>query len=82
MSQTELTCQELVELVTEYFEDALPSVERERFEKHLKGCEGCQAYLQQMEQTIRLTGQLTEASMPESAKQALLETFRRWRSEA
>ena len=34
----ELTCQELVELVTDYLEDALSPAERVRFEEHLIVC--------------------------------------------
>ena len=79
MSQNDLTCQELVELVTDYFEGALPPAERTRFEAHLKGCEGCTAYVQQMQQTIKLTGQLTEEIIPEPARRTLLETFRQWK---
>ncbi len=82
MSQVKLTCRELVELVTDYLEAAMPPVERARFEKHIVGCENCQMYLQQMEQTIRLTGQLTEESIPKAAKQTLLETFRAWKKKA
>jgi anti-sigma factor RsiW len=51
-----LTCQELVELVTEYLDDALPPHERERFEEHLLTCPGCQTHLTQMQQTIRILG--------------------------
>jgi anti-sigma factor RsiW len=49
-----MTCQELVELVTDYLEDALTPEERERFEAHLDDCPGCRAYVEQMRVTIRL----------------------------
>jgi len=49
-----LTCQELVELVTDYFEDALSADERARFEAHVQDCPGCRAYLSQMRVTLRL----------------------------
>lgn len=76
---TELTCQELVELVTDYLEDTLPPVERIRFEEHLAMCDGCSEYVRQMEQTIRLVGALTEDSIPEPARAELLEAFRSWK---
>lgn len=76
-----LTCKELVELVTDYFEEALAPAERERFEAHLKGCEGCVIYVEQMRQTIQLTGMLTEDDVSEPARQKLLETFRGWKEE-
>ncbi len=63
MASNELTCKELVELVTDYLEGVLPPAERRRFEEHLAGCQGCWNYLQQMRATIRLTGQLTEEAI-------------------
>ena len=81
MSATELSCQELVELVTEFLEGALPSAERARFEAHLAVCRGCRAYLDQMRQTIRLTGALTEESIPPDVMNALLHAFRNWKGE-
>jgi anti-sigma factor RsiW len=50
-----LTCRELVELVTDYLEGALPAGERERFEAHMAACEGCDAYVEQVRRTIELT---------------------------
>jgi len=79
MSVDELTCQELVELVTEYLEGALPPTERARFERHLEGCVDCNHYLDQMQRTIRLTGRLTEASLAPQAKDELLKIFRDWK---
>ena len=51
-----LTCRELVELVTEHLEGALPGGERERFEEHIAACEGCDAYVEQVRRAIELTG--------------------------
>lgn len=74
-----LTCQELVELVTDYYEGALSPAERERFEQHAHACSGCHAYLEQMELTIHLTGKLTEADLPPDASDELLRAFRKWK---
>lgn len=78
MSSQGLTCHEVVELVTEYLEDALPPEERRRVEEHLSNCDGCTRYLAQMRETIRLTGMLTEEQIPEEQKMALLGAFRGW----
>jgi anti-sigma factor RsiW len=75
----ELSCQELVELVTDYLEGRLPVVERERFEAHLERCDGCQTYLEQMRQTIHLLGRLPEEAISGAARAKLLETFRAWK---
>jgi anti-sigma factor RsiW len=74
------TCQELVELVTDYLEGALSPEDRQRFEQHLAICPGCRTYVDQMRLTIRTMGSLTEASIAPDAKQALLRVFRSWRS--
>jgi len=77
-SPSELTCAELVELVTAYLEGALPADERVRFEQHLVMCEGCIAYLDQMRETVRLTGTLREEHLDDHARDALLHAFRTW----
>ena len=76
----ELSCQELVELVTDYLEGALPSELHDRFERHIAHCSGCQAYLKQMRATIRATGTLTVDSLTPNAESTLLDAFRGWRS--
>jgi anti-sigma factor RsiW len=50
-----MTCQELVELVTDYFDGALDAATRAEFDAHLAVCPGCVTYLEQMRTTIRLT---------------------------
>ncbi len=74
-----LTCQELVEVVTEYLEGTLPLAERARFEAHLAACPGCRIYLEQMRQTIRIMGRLTEESISPETRQDLLRIFRDWK---
>jgi anti-sigma factor RsiW len=74
----ELTCQELVELVTDYFEGAMAPEERERFETHLADCPGCSIYLDQMRTTLALTRASADlAERPETT--ALLDAFRDFR---
>ena len=73
----QLSCQELVELVTDYLEGALPPEERARVDDHLGVCEGCRTYLAQMEATIRVTGLLRPEDLSPEAEQALRAAFRR-----
>jgi anti-sigma factor RsiW len=75
----ELSCQELVELVTDYLEERLQAAERERFEAHLATCAGCRAYLDQMRRTIRLLGRLPQETVSGAARAKLLEAFRAWK---
>jgi len=74
----ELTCQELVELVTDYLDDALEPADRARFEAHVAGCPGCDAYLGQIRMTLELVGATAGLdSRPEVS--GLLEAFRGWK---
>lgn len=77
-----LTCKELVELVTAYFEQALPADDRARFEQHLSVCPGCATYVEQMRQTIALVGDLREEDVSPPAQQRLLQAFRDWKRDA
>lgn len=62
-----LTCQEVVELVTEFLGDALPSDDRIRIEQHLLVCPPCTLYLGQVRATIALTGDLLGELPPPTA---------------
>jgi anti-sigma factor RsiW len=75
----DLTCHELVELVTDYLEGALDHVERARLEAHLDVCPGCREYLEQMRQTIGATGHLPADLLDPRMQDRLLHVFREWR---
>ena len=77
----DLACKELVELVTDYLDGALPEHDRVRLEDHLALCDGCRSYLEQMRATIELTGMLTEDEIPAEGKQELLGVFRAWKEQ-
>jgi len=80
MSTAELTCEELVELVTEYVEGTLSADDQTRFERHLSICPGCRTYLEQFRETIAITGELREEDVPPPARAELLAQFRDWKS--
>ena len=82
MSTVDLTCQELVELVTEYLEEALSPRDRVRFEEHLRTCPPCQAHLTQVQETVRITGRIPAEPLSGSVEHDLLEAFRGWKREA
>jgi anti-sigma factor RsiW len=73
-----LSCQELVELVTDYLEGALDPADLQRFERHIVGCDDCTRYLEQLRMTIRLTGTLTRDDLVPKVENALLDAFRDW----
>ena len=77
--QREITCREMVELMTDYLEGSMPPDDRTKFEEHLSICDGCTNYLRQLQETIRVTGMLTEEQIPEDHKNQLLMAFRGWK---
>ena len=77
----EMSCRELVQVINDYIEGVMPPSDRKRFEEHLAICPGCQTYLDQMRQTIRALGKLTEESIPEKAKRELVQVFRHWKED-
>lgn len=78
MTSAALACSQLVELVTDYLEHALPALERARFESHLDCCPPCRAYLAQVRQTVRWLGQLPRETIAAGAPSSLLALFRGW----
>lgn len=78
----DLTCRELVELVTAYFEGIMSDPERARFERHVGDCPGCAAVVSQFRTTIEVTGRLTEDQVSPAQADAMREVFRRWRGDA
>ena len=75
-----MTCREVVELMTDYLEGALSSRDRERFEQHMAGCDGCRAYLAQLRTTMRIVSQLADEPVPPAVQAELEHAFRDWRS--
>lgn len=61
----EVTCQQFVELVTEYFEGALEQRTLSQVEEHLVLCDWCTTYVEQMQVTIASVRELREERSPE-----------------
>jgi anti-sigma factor RsiW len=75
---TEFSCQEMTEVVTNYLDDALPPDEQQRFERHLSYCAGCNTYVAQMRETIRQTGMVPrEESLPPALREEIVAQFRK-----
>jgi anti-sigma factor RsiW len=53
-----MTCQELVELLTDFFDGVLPADERKAILEHLGGCDDCSTYVHQLEHTVGLCAEL------------------------
>jgi anti-sigma factor RsiW len=81
MSETlkPISCQEVVELVTDYLEGAMPPEEVARFEHHLSLCDGCVFYVEQIRVTIAAVGEAGEDDVPPEVRDDLVRAFRELR---
>ena len=79
---TEIPCQQVVELISDYLEGALSGRARRRLEHHLAGCPHCSAYLAQMRETLRLTGRLVPEDLTPEMQQEFSEVYRLWRAQS
>jgi predicted anti-sigma-YlaC factor YlaD len=75
-SQTGLACREVVEVVNDYLEDAMPTEERASFEQHLHACPWCLTYLDQIRQSSRLAQRVTESTLPPDVEAGIRALFR------
>ena len=78
IGRRQISCRELVELVTDYLDGALSRRDRKRFEAHISACGHCATYVEQMRVTIATLGRLSEESIPQPARDELLAAFRDW----
>lgn len=76
-----LTCRQVVELVTDYFENALTSAERRRFDGHIAACAGCSAYLDQLRAVHESVGRLRPADLSAQTERELRRAFAAWRAD-
>jgi anti-sigma factor RsiW len=73
---TKLSCQELVELATDYLEGQLDPGREGALDAHLKLCDGCDVYIEQMRQTvIALRGLADGEAMLPQTREAVLAAF-------
>ena len=60
----EVTCREFVELVTDYWEGALPEDRMELVEEHLVMCDWCVTYVEQVQATVDALATLPPEPVP------------------
>jgi len=76
---TDIECIDLVELVTDYLEGALDQERREMVEAHLRTCDGCKVYMEQMRETREYLGHVppdAAEDLPDQARRELLDALR------
>jgi predicted anti-sigma-YlaC factor YlaD len=79
LPERHVTCQEIVELVTDYLEHALDSETAAQFEEHINFCDGCEAYLGQVRATIETISEIEPEDVPAETSARLLGAFREWK---
>jgi anti-sigma factor RsiW len=75
---SDMTCIELVDVITEYLDGDMPPDGRARFEHHLAGCPFCTDYVAQMRGTIARMGTLAADQLSPATQAGLLDAFRGW----
>jgi anti-sigma factor RsiW len=71
-----MTCQQFVEIVTDYLEQQLDEARRLWTEEHLAGCDACRSYLEQMRQTIRALRNLGDETLDPAQRERILTAMR------
>ena len=75
-SRREAVCREMEERVTAYLEGALPTIDRERFEAHCRGCPSCRALLSETRALVGSLGRVGRSPAPSTEQQdALVRLF-------
>jgi predicted anti-sigma-YlaC factor YlaD len=74
--EPEITCQEFVEVATEFLEDALAPDELDLVEEHLVLCDWCRDHLDQLELTVGATRGLAGDAPPPELLRTLVGAFR------
>lgn len=77
MSVHEIICRELVELLTDYLDQALPAPDVDLVEEHLVVCVACRDYLGQFEATARVVAHAAGEQPPAEMLEAILVAARR-----
>jgi anti-sigma factor RsiW len=78
-SAEHISCQEVVELVTDYLEGELAADRTSLFEQHLNFCDGCVWYVQELRTTISRLSEIREEHVPPDTRERLLTAFRDWK---
>jgi hypothetical protein len=79
--ERDMSCSEIVELVTEYAEGGLSKDERDRFEEHIALCTPCLTYLDQMRQTVAGIAAVHSDELSPELQASLVEAFRDWKGD-
>jgi anti-sigma factor (TIGR02949 family) len=68
-----MTCKDVIAILGDYLEGAVPEESLQRFEEHLRDCPPCVAYLNTYKRTRELAAAAARVEMPEEMKRRLRE---------
>jgi len=77
----DIVCQQAVALAGDYLEGTLTRRQRRRFERHLSACDGCDAYLAQLRETIAASGSVEPEALDADTIEGLVDLFHRYRDD-
>jgi hypothetical protein len=66
IAPADVACRELVGLLSDYLDDALEPGWRAQVDEHLRHCDGCSNYLDQIRATVDLLTQLDDSVRPQA----------------
>jgi hypothetical protein len=75
----DVTCKQVVGLVTDYLDGTLSPNDRARFEAHLSLCDPCVEHIKQIRVAIGVTGRVGDDDLDRLAREDLMALYRRWR---
>lgn len=70
-----MACRDIVEMISDYLDQALPAGERAHVQIHLATCDGCETVLEQVRETVHLLGKLDEERLTEVQREILRAVF-------
>ena len=74
-SRPYITCQQLIDFIASYRENALTRDQRAEFERHLDVCPSCVAYLKTYEQTVLLAKASADEAVPDEIPEPLVKAI-------
>jgi anti-sigma factor RsiW len=75
---SDVMCVSGVDLLADYLEDLLPPDMRASIERHVLGCERCQAFVASYQATPTILRDATDVVMPDEMRRSLEAWMRNW----
>jgi hypothetical protein len=76
----ELECQDVVEVVSDYIDDALPIQQRTKLEHHLVYCTGCATYTRQLRDQKKAFSVEGAHAITPAERAKLFGAFHKWKA--